>query len=153
MIYYLARTISCCIVYARSLPICWLLAFHSQMHLVWRAYLTNYAGHNVMDFLEFGWPINYGGGLFPSSTRQNHQSALAYSYDVNQTELSYQAIAGPLQYNPLHEDLVISPLQTVPRRGATRHRVVMDLSFPCSASQKHIIRTQLFSCACWAKTV
>ena len=153
MIYYLVRTISRHIVYARSLPICWLLAFHSRMHLVWRAYLTNYADHNVMDFLEFGWPINYGGGFLPSSTSQNHQSALAYSYDVNQTELSYKAIAGPFQYNPLHEDLVISSLQTVPKPSVTRHRVVMDLSCPCSASQKHIIWTQLFSCACWAKTV
>ena len=88
-------------------------------------------------FLEFGWLINYGTGFLPASTCQNHQSAFAHSDDVNhylQTELSYGTIAGPFQYNPLHEDVVTSPLQTVPRRGSTKRRVVMDLSFPCSAS-------------------
>lgn len=110
----------------------------SQLNIaVWRAYFTNYTDKNVVDFLEFGWPINYRVGQMPSSTCQNHQSALAYSDDVNhylQTELSYGAIAGSFQFNPLHEDLVTLPLQTVPKRGSTTHHVVMDLSFPCSAS-------------------
>lgn len=110
----------------------------SQLNIsVWRAYLTNYADTNVADFLEFGWPINYGAGVLPSSTCQNHQSALDYFDVVNhylQTELSYGAIFGPFQYNPLHEDLITSPLQTVTKRGSTKRRVVMDLSFPSSAS-------------------
>ena len=41
----------------------------SQLNIsVWRAYLTNYDDNIVADFLEFGWPINYGEDFFPSST-------------------------------------------------------------------------------------
>lgn len=110
----------------------------SQLNIsVWRAYLTNCADNNVMDFLEFSWAINYSAGFLSAFACQNHQLALAHSDDVNhylQTELSYGAIAGSLQYNLLHEDLVILLLQTVPKCGSTKHCVVMDLSFTCSAS-------------------
>lgn len=108
-----------------------------KFSLNWRAYLTNCPDNNVMDFLEFSWAINYSAGFLSAFTCQNHQLALAHSDDVNhylQTELSYGAIAGSLQYNLLHEDLVILLLQTVPKCGSTKRCVVMDLSFTCSAS-------------------
>ena len=50
------------------------------------------------------------------------------------SELSWNAIAGPLEYPPFSNDFVCSPLQTVPKRGSTTRRVVMDLSFPSGCS-------------------
>ena len=73
----------------------------------------------------------------PTPTRKNHQSTLAYPDHVEHylhTELTFGAISGPFSCNPFHQDLVTSPLQTVHKRGSTKRRVVMDLSFPCSAS-------------------
>ena len=111
---------------------------YSQLNVpVWRVYLTGYEDRNVADFLEFGWPINYAASVMPTPTRKNHQSTLAYPDHVEHylhTELTFGAIAGPFSCNPLHQDLVTSLLQTVHKRGSTKRRVVMDLSFPCSAS-------------------
>ena len=67
------------------------------------------------------------------STMCNHPSALAFPYCVRhyiQTELSFGVIAGPFLTNPLQKPLVNSPLQTVPKRGSSKRRVVLDLSFP-----------------------
>ena len=50
------------------------------------------------------------------------------------TELRYHAIAGPFRTNPFPQPLICCPLQTVPKRGASKRRVVMDLSFPPHAS-------------------
>ena len=104
---------------------------------VWRHYLTDYVDHVDVDFLQFGWPINYTSSVLPQPTHTNHQSALAYPEDVQHylsTELSFGALAGPFKENPLPDDLITSPLQTVYKRGCTKRRVVMDLSFPHAAS-------------------
>ena len=50
------------------------------------------------------------------------------------TELRYHAIAGPFCNNPFPPPLICSPLQTVPKHGSSKRRVVMDLSFPPHAS-------------------
>ena len=109
----------------------------SQLNIsVWRHYLTDYVDQ-VVDFLQFGWPINYKSSVLPRPTHINHQSALAYHEDVQHylsTELSFGALAGPFKENPLPDDLIMSPLQTVYKRGSTKRRVVMDLSFPHAAS-------------------
>ena len=73
----------------------------------------------------------------PESTLANHPSAISFSEHVDYyitTELEHGAIAGPFIHNPLPRQLICSPLQTVPKRGSTKRRVVMDLSFPPSRS-------------------
>lgn len=53
---------------------------------------------------------------------------------IPDTELSWNAIAGPFDHPPFADDFVSSPLQTVPKRGTSTRRVVMDLSFPHGSS-------------------
>ena len=99
--------------------------------------MTDYVDHVVVDFLQFGWPINYTSGVLPQPTHTNHQPALAYPEDVQHylsTELSFGALAGPFKENPLPDDFITSPLQTVYKRGSTKRRVVVDLSFPHAAT-------------------
>ena len=50
------------------------------------------------------------------------------------TELRYHAIAGPFRNNPFPQPLICCSLQTVPKRGSSKRRVVMDSSFPPHAS-------------------
>ena len=50
------------------------------------------------------------------------------------TELSWNAITEPFEYPPFCNDFVCSPLQTVPKRGSSTRRVVIDLSFLSSCS-------------------
>ena len=103
-----------------------------KVHM-WAYLLRHYDDRIVAEFLKYGWPINYSSHQSPLSTPHNHQSALAFADHVRhyiKTELSFGAIAGPFSVNPLSKPLVCSPLQTVPIRGSSTRRVVMDLSFP-----------------------
>ena len=100
--------------------------------MAWEFRLQDYHDSNVVPFLRYGWPINYTADKLPASS-SNHPSALSYSEHVDYyiaTELELGAIAGPFIHNPLPRPLICSPLQTVPKRGSTKRRVVMDLSFP-----------------------
>ena len=89
---------------------------------------SNYATHHhiVVDFLQFGRPLNYTSSVLPQPTHTNHQSALAYPEDVQHylsTELSFGALAGPFKENPLPDDLITFPSQTVYKCGSTKRRV------------------------------
>jgi len=100
---------------------------------MWEDLLLGYHDKIVVEFLKYGWPINYCASQSPHSTMCNHPSPLAFPDHVRHyipTELSFGAIAGPFSTNPLHKPLVCSPLQTVPKRGSSKRRVVLDLSFP-----------------------
>ena len=99
----------------------------------WEDLLLDYHDKILVDVLKYGWPINYRASQCPHSTMCNHPSALAFPDHVRhyiQTELSFGAIAAPFSTNPLHNPLVCSPLQTVSKRGSSKRRVVLDLSFP-----------------------
>ncbi|CAH3034487.1 unnamed protein product [Porites evermanni] len=79
---------------------------------VWRHYLTDYVDHVVLDFLQFGWPINYTSSVLPQPTHTNHQSALAYPEDVQHylsTELSFGALDGPFK-KILYRTTLLHPL-------------------------------------------
>ena len=113
----------------------------------WRSYLTDYIDKDIVEFLQYGWPINYVTDRVPQSSIINHKSADSYSDHVQHyldTELGFGAIAGPFVANPLHQVLTTSPLQTVPKRGSTKRRVVMDLSFPYNASVNDGISTNTY---------
>lgn len=85
----------------------------SQLNItVWRHYLTDYVNHIVVDFLQFGWPINYMSSVLPQLTHINHQSALSYPADVQHylsTELSFGAVADPLK-QILYQMTLLRPL-------------------------------------------
>ena len=103
----------------------------------------------VVDFLEFGWPINCDTTVLPKSTLQNHGSAAGANGEriLNtyiSKELSYQSVCGPYQCNPFNTDCVISPLQCVPERDSTEPRIVHDLSFPPDASVNSRIPSDSF---------
>lgn len=103
----------------------------------WEFYLQSYHDAHVVDFLRFGWPVSYTAENLPTSSSSNHPSAVDFADHVEHyinTELGYHAIAGPFSTNPLHQPLVCSPLQTVPKRGSNQRRVVMDLSYPPRSS-------------------
>lgn len=109
----------------------------SLLLATWRTLLADYHDNIVVDFLSYGWPINYTAATRPVSSSHNHPSASNFHSHVQtylDTELSYNAIAGPFPNPPFAEAFVCSPLQTVPKRGSSTRRVVMDLSFPRGSS-------------------
>ena len=88
-----------------------------------------------MDFLEYGWPINYTSNQIPHSTLQNDPSTrkgnnAIFISEYIVKELQHRAIIGPFSHNPFNADCVISPLQYAPKRDSIEPRIVHDLSFP-----------------------
>ena len=87
--------------------------------------------------MSYGWPVNYTALTCPVSLLHNHPSASQFASHVQDnidTELSWNAVAGPFDYPPFLDDFVCSPIQTVPKRGSSTRRVIMDMSFPHSSS-------------------
>ena len=107
---------------------------HSRFNVdVWSHYLEHYQDRVIIDFLRYGWPINYQSDVLASSSFHNHPSAvknLSYLSTYIAKELSYQSVFGPFHCNPFNADCVISPLLCVPKRDSVELRVVHDLSFP-----------------------
>ena len=101
----------------------------------WDRYLEHYHDRAVVDFLKYGWPINYNSPIIPTSTSRNHPSAntpaiTSFLSDYIRKELDHNAITGPFSGNPFSVTCMISPLQCVPKHNSTEPRVVHDLSFP-----------------------
>lgn len=111
---------------------------HSRFNVdVWSHYLEHYQDRVIIDFLRYGWPINYQSDILASSSFRNHPSAIknsAYLSTYIAKELSYQSVFGPFRCNPFNTDCVISPLLCVPKRDSVELRVVHDLSFPEGSS-------------------
>lgn len=111
---------------------------HSNFHLDrWFCYSDVIHDKAVLQFLVYGWPINFSGSTLPISTTRNHPSAqnnIDHLRKYIQTELSSNSIVGPFPANHFDTACVISPLLCVPKRDCTTPRVVHDLSFPESNS-------------------
>lgn len=105
----------------------------------WKKELAGYSDNILLEFLEFGWPVNYVRLLQPVSCSRNHPSAYEFPSAIQSyidTELGHNALAGPFVHKPL-DLLSISPLHTVPKDKkavANSRRVVLDLSFPPNQS-------------------
>lgn len=100
---------------------------------------SNYKDLQVCDLLEFGFPIGFEGSVEDCHTKnhfwqyKNHKGATEYSEDIHkyiQKESRYGAIIGPFKNNPFKEKIVISPLNSVPKKDTSERRIIMDLSFP-----------------------
>ena len=102
----------------------------------WQKHLTDYTDHNLVDFLAFGWPVNYHQTSPLVATHVNHPSALAHATDVDfyvDTELSFGALAGPFTGPPVSQ-CHTSPLMTKPKKDSKHRRVIVDLSWPDGAA-------------------
>lgn len=103
----------------------------------WFHLLRDYNDSKLCNLLAFGFPINYVKDVLPRVPWTNHGSALQYASHVDRyisKEVTKGAMLGPFNSNPLATDLVLSPLQTVDKKGSTDRRVVVDLSYPSHTS-------------------
>ena len=104
---------------------------------VMRKKLVGYVDHELVDFLEFGWPSNRLPNMpFPTMNTCNHSSATMYpsfvqSYIIKQCQLGH--IIGPFWATPFVRTGV-SPLSTRPKKDLLDRRTILDLSFPEGAS-------------------
>jgi hypothetical protein len=104
---------------------------------VWRSALAGYHDNQLVDFLQYGFPLGYSSNKLPVSVFKNHSGALSFHKDVDKylaTEVQAGVMAGPFINNPLSLPLSISPLNTVPKKDPGQRRVISDLSYPPGSS-------------------
>ena len=93
-----------------------------------RVMLRNYYDLEASEFLEFGFPIGFEVSTSDLHTKdqiwqyKNHKGAVEFPNDINAyilKESSQKAILGPFTSNPFQDNLIISPLNTVPKKETT----------------------------------
>ena len=97
----------------------------------WKKYLHNYWDQQLVDLIQFGFPLDFDRRIALQSTEVNHNSALKYSDHVSkyiQEELQYGAVLGPFKQLPF--PCHVSPFLTRAKPNSTNRRVILDLSFP-----------------------
>ena len=96
--------------------------------------LSDYSDTEVVELLEYGFPIGFSGKLSKNSEPvQNHKGVTQFPDEVQKylsKEKQYGAILGPFEQIPFSGEFCISPLNTVSKTDSTERRVILDLSFP-----------------------
>ena len=102
----------------------------------WRERLGGYRDTGLVDFLQFGWPINFDRMSPLCPTYHNHPSADNFDRDVAHyvhTERGHGALLGPFPGPPV-ANFHVSPLMTRHKKDAEYRRVIIDLSWPKGAA-------------------
>ena len=103
-----------------------------------RFMLHDYEDTSICDFLEFGFPLGYFGDVQRGSPDsytfvRNHGGAKHFPVQIQEylsKEKSYGAILGPFKENPFCCNIMLSPLNSVPKKDTNERRFILDLSFP-----------------------
>ena len=103
----------------------------------WEQHLQGYGDNNLVDFLAYGWPVNFRREHILVPTASNHPSAEGYSEHIDfyvETEIRHKALMGPYRDPPI-QGLHTSPLMTKPKKDSDNRRVIMDLSWPAGGGR------------------
>ena len=98
----------------------------------WRKVLANYWDKQLIDLIQFGFPLDFNRECTLKHENQNHSSALEYPNDIQaylNEEIRRGAIIGPYDTNPI-PGCHVSPFMTREKPNAPNRRVIIDLSWP-----------------------
>ena len=99
----------------------------------WRELLHSYPDKKLVDYLEFGWPLDYTAPVPPVPTLQNHEKdpdKVPHIRKFIQKEVQLGALLGPFSGLPTQPWFQISPMMTRPKKNSNERRIVVDMSFP-----------------------
>ena len=116
---------------------------------MWRERLEDYEDKVVCEFLEFGFPLDVDRSKqLCYDVRKNHKGARdhpKFIRDYFKRECEESRIAGPFPKNPLSIPLVVSPMNTVPKRNSVdERRVIVDLSWPVGSAVNEGISKDIY---------
>ena len=97
----------------------------------WKYYLADYWDKQLVDLLEFGFPLDFDRNFELQSTEENHASGRDHAYDIEcyiQEGLKHGAMLGPFAQKPI--PLHISPFMTREKPDSEVRRTIVDLSCP-----------------------
>ena len=106
-----------------------------------RSMLSDYKDKQICEFLEFGFPIGYkseNSVLKDCQTKdtwkfRNHKGTVEFPTEMTsylEKESENISILGPFKNNPFETGIKISPLNSLPKKGTSERRVILDLSYP-----------------------
>ena len=93
--------------------------------------MADYWDKQLVDLLEFGFPLDFDRSFELQSTEENHAPGRDHAYDIEcyiQEELKHEAMLGPFAQKPL--TLHISPFVTREKPDSEVRRTIVDLSWP-----------------------
>ena len=102
----------------------------------WQSLLTDYWDQQLLQLLQFGFPLDFNRGCPLKHEAGNHSSADEFPSDVDayiEEECKFGALLGPFHLNPI-ENAHNSPFMTRHKPNSDRRRVIIDLSWPLGAS-------------------
>ena len=116
----------------------------SQFNInAWKFYLAQYWDNQIVDLLQYGFPLDFDRSALLQSTYVNHSSALKFPDHVQkyiETEKKYGAILGPFDKFPF--ECHVSPFLT--RHKPNNRRVILDLSFPQGKSVNDAVQKDIY---------
>ena len=87
----------------------------------------------LIDFIQFGFPLGYHGPTAHTPDPINHASALNFPQHVDefiQQELKHGALIGPFDHHVFNQWQHVSPMMTRPKSDPQKRRIITDLSYP-----------------------
>ena len=101
----------------------------SQLRIpVWRKYLHGYWDQQLLDLIEFGFPLDFDRTITLNSTEANHYSALQYPDHIE--NYLTDEIKNGATYGKYAFSCHISPFFTRDKPNSKNRRVILDLGFP-----------------------
>ena len=98
-----------------------------------RSLCQSRSDREVATYLTYGWPLNRREGPV-SQTFFNHSSATEYPEQIRKyitKEMKHDTLLGPFLISPFKVEVTgVSPMSTRPKKGTTKRRVIVDLSWP-----------------------
>ena len=101
-----------------------------------KAYLVGYWDKQLIQLIQYGFPLSFDKNTELISSNINHSSATNCPEDIAvylKEERTFGAILGPFTKPPV-PNLHVSPFLTREKPGANSRRVIVDLSYPQGAS-------------------
>ena len=99
--------------------------------------LQEYHDREILQFLQYGWPVERSGDISLEWGDRNHKGATGFPDHIDtyiEKEIQCWAMIGPFEVVPFEGPVGISPLSTRPKKDSEARRVILDCSWPIGAS-------------------
>ena len=113
------------------------LPVNSQLKVdAWKRHLQGYWDEQLLQLIEFGFPVDFNRNCPLIHETENHKSATEFPNDIEAyiaEELQYDALIGPFESHPIASGHC-SPFMSREKPNSDRRRIIIDLSWPLGAS-------------------
>ena len=99
--------------------------------------LSEYHDKQVVDMLNFGFPVSRNDEVPLEMGGRNHKGATMFEADIDKyiaNEIKCGATLGPFEKIPFKGEVALSPLSSRPKRDSNKRRIILDCSWPIGCS-------------------